>query len=331
MMKLSAMRTVCETILPGGRCPVVEEVLAPWDHDAGSDRFIVASSNFTASVTAGGERRIVRFVRADERGRDAIEAELDFLHHVADRGVWVNLPIASRAGQRVETVVTALGGFHVVVFNTMAGEARESEQLGPEAYEPWGRALGELHNAAQGYRDRRRPSWREKLDQARGQLARDDAVAHAALAKLAAALEALPATDANYSLIHWDFCADNIRWGGERLGVIDFDDCATDWHAADIAYALRDLFDDRASRVDLGDPLLASFVRGYRSARRLDDADLGHLPLFMLLSNLLFYASLRIIVDEPPATSEPDWIEGLRKKLSGKIEKYRAEIAVWAC
>ncbi len=271
MMKLSSLRTVCETILPGGRCPVVGEVLAPWDHDGGSDRFIMASSNFTASFTAGGKRRIVRFVRADERGRDAIEAELDFLRHVADRGMWVNLPIASRAGRRVEHVDTSLGDYHVVVFDAMAGEARESSELGPEAYEPWGRALGELHNAAEGYQDRRRPSWREKLRQARGEIAPDDAVAHTALAKLEAALEAFPATDTNFGLIHWDFCSDNIRWGCDRLGVIDFDDCANDWHVADIAYALRDLFDDRASRVDLADPLLASFVRGYRSARRLDD------------------------------------------------------------
>lgn len=329
MMKLCSMRTVCETILPGGRCPVVEDVLAPWDHDAGSDRFIVASSNHTAWFTADGERRIVRFVRADERGRDAIEAELEFLRHVADHGAWVNLPIASRGGRCVESVATSLGEFHAVVFNAMAGEARESEQLGPEAYEPWGRALGELHNAAEGYRDHRRPSWRGKLEQAHRDIEPDDAAARAALAKLEAALESLPATDANFGLIHWDFCADNIRWGGERLGVIDFDDCAHDWHAADIAYALRDLFDDRASRVDPEHPLLGAFIRGYRSARPLDDAEIARLPLFMLMSNLIFYASLRIIAEEPSPAHEPDWVDGIRMKLHGKREKYREELGWW--
>jgi len=323
------MRIVCETILPGGHCPVVDEVLAPWDHDGGSDRFIVASSNFTASFTAGGVRRIVRFVRADERGRDAIEAELDFLHHVAGRGMWVNLPIASHAGCRVEHVGTSLGDYHVVVFDAMAGEARESEQLGPEAYEPWGRALGEVHGAAEGYRDPRRPSWREKLEQARRDVETDDTVGRAALEKLRVALESLPATDANFGLVHWDFCADNIRWGCERLGVIDFDDCAHDWHAADIAYALRDLFDDRASRVDPGNPLLGAFIRGYRSARPLDDAEITRLPLFTLMSNLIFYTSLRAIVEEPAATREPPWVDGLRRKLHGKRKKYREELEWW--
>ena len=330
MMKLSAMRTVCETILPGGRCPVVEEVLAPWDHDAGSDRFIVASSNFTASFTARDERRIVRFVRVDERSREAIEAEMDFLLHVARNGMWVNLPIASRAGRHVERVGTSLGEYHAVVFDAMAGESRESGTLPADLFEPWGRALAELHCASEGYRDPRRPSWRDKLSQAERELPVDDIAAHAVLRKLRTVLGAAPATDRNYGLVHWDFCSDNIRWGGTRLGVIDFDDCAHDWHAADVAYALRDLFDDRASGVVPANPLLASFVRGYRSARRLDDEDLVLIPTFMLMSNLLFYSSLRIIVEEGRDDSEPEWVAVLRGMLQGKIQKYREELELAA-
>jgi Ser/Thr protein kinase RdoA (MazF antagonist) len=78
--------------------------------------------------------------------------------------------------------------------------------------------------------------------------------------------------------------------------VIDFDDCAHNWHVADIACALRDLFDDRASRVDLGNLLLAAFVSGCRSARPLDGTELARLPLFMLMSNLIFDTSLHITV-----------------------------------
>jgi Ser/Thr protein kinase RdoA (MazF antagonist) len=109
--------------------------------------------------------------------------------------------------------------------------------------------------------------------------------------------------------------------------VIDFDDCAHDWYAAGIAYALRELFDDRASRVDLEHPLLASFVRGYRSARPLEQADLARFPHFMLMSNLLFYASLRIIVEKDHETSEPESVHGMWRKLRRKIDAYRGELA----
>lgn len=115
---------------------VVEEVLAPWDNDPGSDRFIVASSNFTAAFSLRDERRIVRFVRTDERSRDAIQAELDFLHHVAGNGMWVNLPIASREGRLVEHVSTSLGDCLAVVFNAMAGEPGNSETLTADLSEP---------------------------------------------------------------------------------------------------------------------------------------------------------------------------------------------------
>jgi Ser/Thr protein kinase RdoA (MazF antagonist) len=111
--------------------------------------------------------------------------------------------------------------------------------------------------------------------------------------------------------------------------VIDFDDCAHDWHAADIAYALRDLFEDRASRVDPGNPLLGAFIRGYRSVRPLDDAEFNRLPLFMLMSNLIFYSSLRLIAEEPSAANEPEWVNGIRNKLHGKRRKYHQELEWW--
>jgi hypothetical protein len=49
----------------------------------------------------------------------------------------------------------------------------------------------------------------------------------------------------------------------------------------------------------------------------------------MLMSNLLFYASLRIIVEEGREDREPEWVKGLRSKLRGKIEKYSSELERW--
>ena len=52
--------------------------------------------------------------------------------------------------------------------------------------------------------------------------------------------------------------------------MIDFDDCATYWFVADIAFALRDLFGDSASQVDFQNAMLLRFIEGYRSARSID-------------------------------------------------------------
>jgi hypothetical protein len=49
----------------------------------------------------------------------------------------------------------------------------------------------------------------------------------------------------------------------------------------------------------------------------------------MLMSNLLFSTSLRIIAAEGRDDPEPEWVKGIRRKLQAKIETYRSEIVKW--
>ncbi len=330
MMKLSAMKAVSATCDAEWRSPLSEEILAGWEHDPDSARGLSFSSNFIFSFTCGGQPRFVRFVRSDERTREAILAEMDFAEHLSARGIWVDRAIPSRAGNLVETVETSLGSYHAVVLEAMPGEGRETEELTPAMFADWGRVTADLHNAAQGYRQPARPTWRRQLDWAADALPRSEKAALAALDRLSGRLAALPVSQDNFGLIHYDLSPDNIRWGGERLGVIDLDDCAHYWFAADIAYALRDLYADRASQVDLRHPSLQAFVAGYRAARPLEDAELSGLGLFACANNLLKLAELLYIKDEGREPDEPDWVLALRAKLARKVETYRAEMALFA-
>jgi len=54
--------------------------------------------------------------------------------------------------------------------------------------------------------------------------------------------ELLDRTRDNFGLIHFDFELDNLCWEDALIQMLDFDDCAYHWYAADITYALRDLF-----------------------------------------------------------------------------------------
>ena len=49
----------------------------------------------------------------------------------------------------------------------------------------------------------------------------------------------------------------------------------------------------------------------------------------MLMSNLIFYTSLRITVEEPAAAREAPWVNGLRNKLREKRQKCREELEWW--
>jgi len=97
------------------------------------------------------------------------------------------------------------------------------------------------------------------LDRARDVIHPDETAVRRELGQIALSLGALPASPATSGLIHFDFELDNLVWRGEAVGILDFDDCAHYWYAADIAFALRDLFDGGA---DLDHRSFREFVGG---------------------------------------------------------------------
>ncbi|MEP7357375.1 MAG: phosphotransferase [Anaerolineales bacterium] len=136
---------------------------------------------------------------------------------------------------------------------------------------------------------------------------------------LSEALSALPMDDGRLGLIHFDFDLDNLVWHAGGIGVLDFDDCARYWYAADIALALRDLF---SGGVDLSHPSFRMFIEGYRSQNALEEAAIQQMPLFLRLSKLVQYGRMARALDMAEGGSYPDWLVGLEAKLRGRVEGY---------
>ena len=93
-------------------------------------------------------------------------------------------------------------------------------------------------------------------------------------------LDKAPAT---YGLLHADFLPENILVDGDRLTLIDFDDCGFGWHLFEMATSLfpqinQPFFDD----------LVSAYVDGYRSERDLSDEQLEMLPAFLLIRGLTY-------------------------------------------
>lgn len=327
MLKLSLMHAFFQTVDADWHTPLIQPLLDHWPHDPGSAVVIRASSNFILRYTCQGQPRILRLTPAQQRTPDMLQAELDFLLHLAGQGLKVNRPLPSSSGRLVESAETPLGILHAVSFEYLEGEEKEFDQLTPQDFTRWGQALGELHNAADGMDAPARPDAEGLLQDALERLPAAETAARRAGQILQARLVHLPIRPGIYGLIHYDFELDNLIWKEGVPQVIDFDDCAWHWLAADVAYALRDLFADRASRVDPAHPSLQAFVSGYRRARPLAQSELAHLPLFMALLNFLMFAELLEIVNEPPSAGEAEWTVNLRRRLAGKLEIYRGELS----
>lgn len=241
----------------------------------------------------------------------------------------------------METVATDAGVFHAVAFDRLEGKQLKIGDVDQRHFHAWGAALGRLHATMGTYTGPAvdaRPSWRDHLEQARSYIPGDEPAVALELDRITAALEALPSGRDRYGVIHGDFELDNLRWpvgvdgqdpgasGDGALaapGMLDFDDCSTHWYVADVAFALRDVFDAGAG---VANASAVAFVRGYRTHRPIDDELLDAMPMFSRLSRLLTYTTLIRSLDLPDSSDHPDWLRALRRRLETRAAAYAASM-----
>jgi len=321
------MKALTDTLNDKGESAIANQILSCWKHDKGTAKFLRASANFQFIFQQAGERYFLRFNHSTERAIDLICAEVDYINHLSSEGFTIAKPVLSTAGQFVESVPTAQGIFHAVVFEGLVGRQFEIEELTPEIFTRWGKALGELHKATQGCQVVGRPTWKDHLTMVSEYLPVTEQAAQATLRELQEQLTRLSISEGNYGLVHFDFELDNIVWNGDEVGIIDFDDSAYYWFVADIAFALRDLFEDSAEKVDLRNESFQNFLAGYRLVMDITQEDLELIPMFLRLHNLITFAKLHRTLGTDEAQDEPVWLKELRKKLSLKMHFYRDEFS----
>ncbi len=325
MIRLTLMKEWFDTVDGERRSPVAERIAAPWFAEPG-DALVCcgpASSNIVCRVTAAGRTYYLRCNHESERTGADYATEMAFVEHLAARGVRVARPVPSRAGALVERVVTPLGVFHAVLLQAAEGTQRDLVELDEPSLRVWGRTMGGLHAAAQGYVGAGRPDWRQHLADATNLIPGAETAAHRELEVVRRALSALPTDAACFGLIHFDMEADNMRWHDGAPTVFDFDDCAHYWFTADVAYALRDLYGDRIERIDLADWRLRAFVAGYRAEHALPESDLRLLPLFVRAHNLYWFGRLHRSVGVGMPLGQPQWLSDLRAKLLATMAAFR--------
>ena len=113
-----------------------------------------------------------------------------------------------------------------------------------------------------------RCSWKDHIKFIDKNLTKKEKAAKNELKKLKDWIESIDIRDNNFGLIHFDFELDNLIWDGEKYNIIDFDESVNHWYVADIAFALRDLFEDG---VDLENKYFKNFIAGYKNEFELDN------------------------------------------------------------
>jgi Ser/Thr protein kinase RdoA (MazF antagonist) len=264
-------------------------------------RLINLSENATYRVEdpATGRGGILRVHRADYHDRAAIESELDWMAALrADTDISTPSVVPTRDDDRVVTVEVDGIARHAVLFTVVPGAEPDEARLG-ETFAALGAITARLHRHSRTWRrpaDFSRFSW--DWPSSLGASARwgrwqdGIGVGAAERAVLAPAAELVSARLAEYGtspdrfgLIHADLRAANLLADGDRLHVIDFDDCGFSWFLYDFAAAVS--FVEHDPRLP---EWQAAWLRGYRTVEPLDPADEQMLATFVMMRRLMLVA-----------------------------------------
>ncbi len=263
-------------------------------------RLLNVSENMTFRACDGDATRIIRLHR-DGYHKDAeIRSELAWIEALRrDRVLDCAAPLPGTDGALLQVVSDAGRRRRLVAFAEIAGREPDPGPALPAAFARVGAITARLHVHARGWTlptgfARKRwdtysilgpaPHWGD-WRAAPGL----DATGASVLDRLTATLEARLAKYGDgpdrFGLIHADLRLANLIEHGDRLAVIDFDDCGFGWRMYDFAAAVSFIEDDPR----LGD-LADSWADGYRSVAPLAAEDTAILPALVMLRRLLLAA-----------------------------------------
>lgn len=283
----------------------LEQSLDHWQVPPGSPVDLLTTSEnatFVARDPRSGREIILRVHRPDYHVREEIESELAWIRELRASGqVDTPAPLDSLEGSPVVSLAAAGREFFAVGFERVGGcEPDVGEDL-PHWFERLGAVTATLHQHSRQWQQpngfvRKRwhldtmiapdglwGDWRHMP----GLSGADEADINRAIERIRQRIADYGADEARYGLVHADLRLSNLLVDGDRLSIIDFDDCGFCWYAYDFAAAI--------SFHEL-DPIIPqlrqAWIRGYRRRAEFAAEDEAMLDTFVMIRRIMLTAWL---------------------------------------
>ena len=258
------------------------------------------NTTFLAEDPCSGRRLVLRVQRIGYHTPAEIVSELSWIDAlIADAVIVTPRPVPDRDGQLLCSVPLNGSMRQVVAFEHMSGhEPDPSDQLSI-----WFHKLGAISARLHAHSRRwTRPTtfqrkmwdfdamlgtrplwgdWRDGLGLRKADLQLLQRVADA----LARRVQAYGQDSHRFGLVHADLRLANLLVDGERLGIIDFDDCGFSWFFYDFAAAVS-FMEHEPVVTDLQN----AWLEGYRRVAPVSKEDEAMLPVFVVLRRMLLTA-----------------------------------------
>lgn len=255
--------------------------------------FVRKQENIVYICQRAGKNVFLRLTTPLRRSKSLIQAEIEFITHLAKAGIRVPQPIENNLGQIQMSVAQGNQQYEIVVFSQVSG-MHPSEQLivTPDYLKSLGALIASMHNAATTYQPQlsRREQWfeergiRHALEATKTSV---DTLMQEQLNETLSWIKSLPQTNDTYGLIHADIGPLNLFISPhESIGVIDFDDSCYHFFIFDLAIAIYSI---GIKLMDIKWDWINYLVEGYKTTRHLPEKEIEQIPQFIKFACLRLY------------------------------------------
>ena len=287
-----------------------EQALVNWTLDIDKLTLSSRSENVVYKVTTqSSDSYALRIHRPGYNSIEELNSEVNWSQALRESGVYVPKHILTRDGKHYAKVkLEPTKQIHYVgLIEWLDGESLENliktsekPQI-KEYYFKLGELMAQVHNQSASWNPpksftRRKwdadglmgdnPLW-GRFWEVNELAAEERSLLEAARIRLHQEISEFEKTPSTYGIIHADLHAANVLVQGEKLQIIDFDDCGYSWHAYEIAVAETDasskIKEDRISSKEIR----SAMIDGYNNLRPLTAATKNQLSVLTLVRQLI--------------------------------------------
>jgi len=239
---------------------------------------------------------VVRLTPPGHKTVDEVLAEMDWLKYLYENGAPVERVVPSKNEQVVEVISHDLGEIPVVCFEWAPGRLVKPEDFSPDLFRTWGRAIGIMHALTKDYEKPPDPisriQWFDDEYLSRELIPSDQEKVLERYDELMSYFRNLPMTKDSFGLIHQDVHHENLFIDGNKITVLDFDDCVYGHFILDIANALGFAIWEKSDDVTneaFAKVFLEHFLKGYEEENHLEEFWIEQLPKALKLFEFIHY------------------------------------------